>query len=386
MKALLVALIATLALASQQAAAATPSKCASGEIGAAGKKAVSMVKCWTKATSKGVAVDSTCTTAAQGKFSTAYGKAQGKGDCPGTITATTTETTVDNFVTDLVSEIDGSTGTPTASKCSSKELTAAGKKAGAVLKCYAKAAAKGDPSLVAPCITTAQGKFGTAWTKAASAADCNTTVDQGTIETKVDNFAGDVNSQTFARWHEGDLTTYDQNFWGDPTASAASILEADYNTVYASTLGLVEVGIPGAAGFSMQFTSASNVIDYLPSTGAVGPLTADLANPTTGSSGAFGGNVLALQVNVDFADAGFLSASSGLKFGDLQLCGLTSDTDLNGKSARQVLALANTALGGGSTTDGISDLNTIALDLNDSFNAGTPSTFAQDHLFNGACP
>jgi len=50
---------------------------------------------------------------------------------------------VDNFITDLVTEVNGGTGTPTQSKCSSKEIGAAGKKAGGFLKCYSKAPARG---------------------------------------------------------------------------------------------------------------------------------------------------------------------------------------------------------------------------------------------------
>jgi hypothetical protein len=56
MKPSLVALLATLALAFQQPAAATASKCSAGEIGAAGKKAAAKVQCWAKATTKGVPV------------------------------------------------------------------------------------------------------------------------------------------------------------------------------------------------------------------------------------------------------------------------------------------------------------------------------------------
>src|SRR5439155_97533 len=57
------------------------------------------------------------------------------------------------------------------SKCTGGELKAASKKVGGKAKC---------------------------WAKATSAADCLTTVDQGTIETKVDNFAADVNSELTA--------------------------------------------------------------------------------------------------------------------------------------------------------------------------------------------
>ncbi len=173
------------------------SKCSSKEIAAAGKKAGGKAKCWSKATKKGLAVDTTCLGTAATKFSAAYSKAVGKGDCINTTPAGTIETKVDNFITDLVTEIDGGTGTPAASKCSSKELAAASKKAGKVLKCYAKAAGKGIP-LDTTCTGGATTKFGASWTKATAAADCNTTVSQGDIETKIDNFAADVNAELTA--------------------------------------------------------------------------------------------------------------------------------------------------------------------------------------------
>jgi len=171
-----------------------PSKCSSKEIAAAGKKAGGKAKCWSKATKKGLAVDTTCLGTAETKFSAAYSKAMGKGDCINTTPAGTIETKVDNFITDLVTEINGGTGTPTASTCSSKELSAAGKKAGGVIKCYAKAAGKATP-LDTSCTGAAATKFGASWTKATAAGDCNTTVSQGDIETKVDNFAADVNAE-----------------------------------------------------------------------------------------------------------------------------------------------------------------------------------------------
>ena len=141
------------------------------------------------------------------KFSASYAKAVGKGGCVNTTDAGTIETKVDNFITDLVTEINGGTGTPPASKCSSKEIGAAGKKAGGLLKCYSKAASKNLP-LDSACTGKAVSKFGASWTKATAAGGCLTTVDQGTIETKVDNFAADVNSELTAagpgeRWRRG---------------------------------------------------------------------------------------------------------------------------------------------------------------------------------------
>ena len=181
-------------LACAHGAAFAQSKCTGKELGATGKKAGGKAKCWSKATKKALAVDGACLSGAESKFLASYGKAQTKGDCVNSTAAGTIETKVDNFITDLVTEIDGGTGTPTASKCSSKELAAAGKKAGGFLKCYAKAAGKGSP-LDSACTGGASSKFGTSWGKAASIADCNTTVSQGDIETKIDNFAADVNSE-----------------------------------------------------------------------------------------------------------------------------------------------------------------------------------------------
>src|SRR5438094_5955430 len=184
-------------LAAAPGVAFAQSKCTGGELKATSKKAGGKTKCWAKATGKGLAVDSACLSGAETKFSASYGKAVGKGDCTNGTTDSTIETKVDNFITDLVTEVNGGTGTPTQSKCSSKEIGAAGKKAGGFLKCYSKAASKGLP-LDTACTGKAQTKFGAAWTKATSAADCLTTVDQGTIETKVDNFAADVNSELTA--------------------------------------------------------------------------------------------------------------------------------------------------------------------------------------------
>jgi len=181
-------------------------------------------------------------------------------------------------------------------------------------------------------------------------------------------------------WKDGDLVTNTQYTW------PITLLQLGFGSVYASTFDVVEVGIPGTAGFSIQVDSVSGVWDYLPAVGSPAALNADLFDPLTSPSGQFGGDVLALRLNIDFADAGYLPASSGLKFGDLTVCGLTSDTDLNGQTVRQVLGITNAALGGGSHADSISDLDTVAVDLNNSFSVGTPSAFAQAHLIIGACP
>lgn len=187
-------------------------------------------------------------------------------------------------------------------------------------------------------------------------------------------------------WEEGDVITHTQVAWGDPNHPAGQLLTARFNTVYASTGAVLEVGLFGAAGFSMAFTTANAVLAYQPALGAAAALNGDLVDPMTTSSGVFGGEVVALQLNIDFSDAGYLAGASGLAFGDLALCRFTALPGLNGTSVRAFLDVANTALGGGTTQYSIATLNTVAGQLNSAFSNGTVSTFAQNQLFNGACP
>jgi hypothetical protein len=190
---------------------------------------------------------------------------------------------------------------------------------------------------------------------------------------------------TSCGWNNGDFTTYDESAWGDPSTVAAANLNTNFNTVYAS-LGAVEVGIPGSSGFSMRFDTGPAVIDYLPAVGTAAALDADLFDPQTSNSGQFGGNVLALRLNVDFSDAGDLTGAVNVRFGNLTMCGFSTLAALNGTTIRSFLGTVNTLLGGGSSTYSIAQLDPITIDLNNSFSAGTVSSFAQAHLVNGSCP
>ena len=189
--------------------------------------------------------------------------------------------------------------------------------------------------------------------------------------------AGAANAGTV--WHVGDLTTYNQGNWGSPPDNpGATLLVAKFETLYAPTGGVI-VGSP--SGFTMIFTDAPSVLTYLPSIGPYAPLNSSVLNPLTTSSGAFGGDVLGLQFNVDFSDAGLLPGTSGLRFGDLVLTGFSTFPQLNGLTVRQFLSDVNTLLSGGSSIISISDLGTLVNDVNSSFSFGsTVSQFAQDHL------
>jgi hypothetical protein len=200
-------------------------------------------------------------------------------------------------------------------------------------------------------------------------------------------------------WKDGDFITYENIDWGDATNDAAFLLVSDFDAVFPYP-GL-EVGIPGTEGYSMTFETYVDVINYLPSSGADPlALTADLFDPSgdncSGSSSCyeseFASSVIALDLNVSFADAGYLSGAMPFSLGDLTLCNVPELPDVNGKTVRAILADENILLGGGAGPPtpydnyiGGLDAYEIAGALDNPFWHGIPSAFAQAHLFWGPC-
>jgi hypothetical protein len=173
------------------------------------------------------------------------------------------------------------------------------------------------------------------------------------------------------------LCTYTQGAYGQtnphtglPDGAPALLLWNNFATVYPSG---VEVGIAGVGGYSMQFSTAAAIAAYLPAGGPADSLNADLVNPTSSNSGVFGGQVLALKINVDFSAAG-LTQNGPL--GALVLCNF-------GVTVDQVLADANTVLGGGtlpSYVTSISDLNDLVDNLNKAFDNCMDTDWAEANL------
>lgn len=181
----------------------------------------------------------------------------------------------------------------------------------------------------------------------------------------------------------GQFCTYGQGGWGskanDDGMNPGTILSNNYTTIYPG--GVVEVGIPGAGAFSMKFTSSTAIETYIPAGMMPKALTNDHVNPTTTESGVFGGQVLALQLNVDFSFAGITPGGTNCSFGDLVFADPTSP--LFGKTVREILAIANHALGGSNVSGygvTIGNLNTLANNLNDSFGSCTQSAWARMNL------
>ena len=186
-----------------------------------------------------------------------------------------------------------------------------------------------------------------------------------------------------AEFLPGEFITYSQDSWGgDPgvAGSGAQLLLYYFDLVFPN--GTVQIGLPGDAGYSIVFSSPVAVLDFLPGSGGPGPLTSDLTDPFSSSAGVFAGYTLALQLDLDFADAGLLGGSAGTRFEDLVLHDLVAPypQDLNGTTVREVVTELNFLLGGGIGPHSIDDIGVLTDRLSRAFEGGVPSQFAQDHL------
>lgn len=150
----------------------------------------------------------------------------------------------------------------------------------------------------------------------------------------------------------GQFVTYAQD-WGSVPA-AESILNSNWNTVTAPSSGILEVGIHGTAGFSVSFDEPSLAISFFVQSGANGALNADMLDPNNQenlSSGVFGGDTVALALDVDFDP---YLGTSGSQFPNLYLTNLQGTpfgnlSEFDDLTIGQLLALDELALGGGST-------------------------------------
>jgi hypothetical protein len=211
----------------------------------------------------------------------------------------------------------------------------------------------------------------------------NNTVDLANATVGIGLEAGEtVECIYLGGWPTGSLVTYDQVAYGDETSAGSTALRSNFDRIFP---GGIEIGVIGTAGFSAVFQSAVAVVAFLPQTDPLGTLDADLVNPTSTHAGAFAGEVLALMLNVTLADAGVLGGTASTRIGDLYVCGYSLLPVLNGQTVRQVLATANTLLGGGSASLTVGGANFIASLINGAFIGGSASSFAQTYLYGTPC-
>jgi hypothetical protein len=169
----------------------------------------------------------------------------------------------------------------------------------------------------------------------------------------VDTVATGVNFSLYTVLSQNNYTTLTQSEWGiKPRGSnAGAKLAAYFPLAYPSGELVIGVADP-TLGFSVTMTGAQFVTDFLPQGGKsvvlarsyVDPLNlwkpkhrGKLANHKL--IGAFAGEVLALQLNVDFSNLGVTKPGLGA----LHL----ASGALKGQTVAQVLALANSVLGRG---------------------------------------
>ena len=172
------ALLGSVLVTGAAMAGGTPAqKCSAAKRKAAGKKAASKFGCLSKAASKAIEVDTDCLAKAETKFSSTFAKADTKATPPCEGTETNVETAVDNCLDQVAQEVTG-TG-----KCQAAKLKASGKKAAAMLGCYAKAATAG--TVDTECTGKASGSFDKAFDKADGTAPCPGTKD--VVEQSIDD-------------------------------------------------------------------------------------------------------------------------------------------------------------------------------------------------------
>jgi uncharacterized repeat protein (TIGR01451 family) len=185
-------------------------------------------------------------------------------------------------------------------------------------------------------------------------------------------------------WGIGDLVTYGQGQWsGD--ASAARLLSDGFGFAYDGDGPRGFAPSIGTGAFSISFNGAPGLQGYFPADGVPDVLTETELNPTSTSSGVFGGDVTGLRLDVDFSDAGLLPGASSANFADLTLCNISDLPGLDGMTVRQVEALAEGILGGGDTTYTPAQIDTDVSRLATAFVSGEVTDMAS-HLVIGACP
>lgn len=155
-------------------------------------------------------------------------------------------------------------------------------------------------------------------------------------------------------------TTYTQGGWGSPgNSTPGSVRDQYFNQVFPS-------GMVIGTGFTITFTSATAVKNFLPAGGTAGALTQNYTNPTTTSAGVLAGQVAAMKLNVAFNDAGVLGTNP-TKVGNL----IINSGPFSGKTVYELLQIANTALGGGTTPYTFSEINSAVTSFNENFDNGT---------------
>lgn len=159
-------------------------KCIDAKAKSAGQAAQKKLTCHSKAAAKGEAVDAACLTKAGDGMATKFSKAEAKGGCLTTADTTLVAAMVDAVVSTTLEALLPSG--PTGTKCSSKKLKSAGKRASKGLKAHGKAVKKASGDKLGADLSKAAQGFSKDFTKAEGQGDCQTSGDAVTAGATVD--------------------------------------------------------------------------------------------------------------------------------------------------------------------------------------------------------
>lgn len=159
----------------------------------------------------------------------------------------------------------------------------------------------------------------------------------------------------------GLLRTQTQGGWGAKPSgnNPGTYLHANFAAAFPSGL---QVGCN--SGYTVKFTNAQAITNFLPAGGEAAVLTANATNPADKSiKNVLIGQLTALTLSVGFDtyDANF--GSGGQKLGDMYIGSGT----FKGKTVSQFLAIANDVLGGCSNAYKASDVNETASKINENY-------------------
>ena len=198
-------------------------------------------------------------------------------------------------------------------------------------------------------------------------AQQNTIVANSTIDVA----AGD-------EFKDKEYCTFTQEEWGALPAgsNAGTLLAFNFAKVYPK--GYVLIGTE--SGFNARF-SLAGVQKFLPATQAPGGFSAKLVDPATTSAGSLGGEVLALQLSVDFNRA-LVTGTANNNIPSLIYNGDAKDA-LNGKSIAEILSVTNSVLAGEAMLPAgytLTRHNALIRNLNAAFDNCAVSAWALAHL------
>jgi len=130
--------------------------------------------------------------------------------------------------------------------------------------------------------------------------------------------------------------TYTCNGWNASgcNGNPGALLQQNFNKCYSN--GSVSIG--GYGGYSLTFTNANAVGNFVLQGGSPWTLGSSATNPASSSAGVFAGDVLALRLNIDFSNAGITEAGFANR--------VVTSGPLQGYTVAQVMTLANQVLSG----------------------------------------